>query len=110
MCKYVLIFNIDIVWNSMFQSQYIEKLLNVLNVSMFLNFIHFFPFFYIFGQKVRLNFNFRTNFTLLIKNRKPNMGLNVCLLCMDNFLLQSSSVITNTTGPSIFVRYNRKAL
>jgi len=33
--------------------------------SMFLN---FFPFFDIFGQKGRLNFDFRTNFTLLIKN------------------------------------------
>jgi len=34
-----------------------------------------------FGQKGRLNFNFRTNFTFLIKNRKPNMGLNICLPC-----------------------------
>ncbi len=42
--------------------------------------IYFQFFFDIFGQKGRLNFNFRTNFTLLIKNRKPNMRLNVCLL------------------------------
>ncbi len=61
----------------MFQSQYIEKLLNVFNVSMFFNFSQFFD---IFGQKRRLNFNFRTNFILLIKNRKPNMWLNICLL------------------------------
>jgi len=76
-----LIFNIDIASNSMFQNQYIKKLLNVFNVSMFLNFIQFFQLKkYIFGQKGGLNFNFRTNFTLLIKNRKPNMGLNICLL------------------------------
>jgi len=49
------------------------------NFSMFFNFFQFFPIFYIFGQKGRLNFNFRTNFTPLIKNRKPNMGLNICL-------------------------------
>ncbi len=52
--------------------------------SMFFNFFsiffNFFQFFDIFGQKGRLNLNFRTNFTLLIKNRKPNMGLNICLL------------------------------
>jgi hypothetical protein len=48
--------------------------------SMFLN---YFPIFIsTFGQKGRLNFNFRTNFTLLIKNRKPNMGLNICLPCI----------------------------
>ncbi len=48
--------------------------------SMFFN---FFPIFFdIIGQKGKLNFNFRTNFTLLIKNtsRKLNMGLNICLL------------------------------
>jgi len=43
--------DIDIVLNSMFQSQYIEKLLNVFNVSMFLNFFHFFPIFLIFLVK-----------------------------------------------------------
>ena len=49
--------------------------------SMFLNFFNFFPIFFdIIGQKGKLNFNFRTNFTLLIKNRKLNMGLNICLL------------------------------
>ncbi len=71
----------------MFQSQYIEKLLNVFNVSMFLNISQFFSifskkfyFFYIFGQKGWLNFNFRTNFTLLIKNKKPNKGFNICFL------------------------------
>jgi len=48
--------------------------------SVFLNFFQFFQFFDIIGQKGRLNFNFITNFTLLIKNRKPNMGLNICLL------------------------------
>jgi len=40
----------------------------------------FFNFVYIFGQKGRLNFNFRANFTLFIKNRKPNMGLDICFL------------------------------
>ncbi len=56
--------------------------------SMFLNVSQCFSifkkkfsnFFDIFGQKGRLNFNFRTNFTLFIKNRKTNMGLNICLL------------------------------
>jgi len=63
----------------MFQSQYIEKLLNVSQCfSIFSQF--FWYFFDIFGQKWRLNLNFRPNFTLLIKNRKPNMGLNICLL------------------------------
>jgi hypothetical protein len=60
----------------MFQSQYIEKLLNV-----FKCFFLFSPiFFFNFGQKGKLNFYFRTNFTLLIKNGKTNMGLNICLL------------------------------
>jgi hypothetical protein len=65
----------------MFQSQYIEKLLNVSQCfSIFSQF--FWYFFDIFGQKWRLNLNFRPNFTLLIKNRKPHMhmGLNICLL------------------------------
>jgi hypothetical protein len=49
--------------------------------SMFLNFFQFFlNFFQFFGLKGRLNYNFRTNFTLLIINKKPNMGLNICLL------------------------------
>jgi len=46
----------------MFQSQYIEKLLNV---SQF--FQHFLIFFC--GQKGISNFNFRTNFTLIIKKK-----------------------------------------
>jgi len=41
---------------------------------MFLNFSPF--FFDIFGQRGRLNFNFRANFSLLIKNKKPYMELN----------------------------------
>jgi len=42
---------------------------------MFLNVSQFFSIFFdIFGQKGRLNFNFRTNFTILIKNKKPNIG------------------------------------
>jgi len=45
--------------------------------SRFLKFFNFFPIFFdIIGQKGKLNLNFRTNFTLLIKNRK----LNICLL------------------------------
>jgi len=48
--------------------------------SMSQRFSMFFNFFDTFGQKGRLNFNFRANFTLLIKNRKPNMGLDICLL------------------------------
>ncbi len=43
--------------------------------SMFIIFFNFF-----FGQKRRSIFHFRTNLTLLIKNRKPNMGLNIGLL------------------------------
>ncbi len=53
-------------------------------LSMFINVSQFFPnFFDIFGQRGRLNFNFRTNFYLLIKNKKSNMAnmeLNICLL------------------------------
>jgi len=49
--------------------------------SMFLNVFNFFPIFFdIIGQKRKFNSNFRTIFTLLIKNRKLNMGLNICLL------------------------------
>ncbi len=40
---------------------------------MFLNFFHF--FFDIFGQEGRLNFNFRTNFTLLIKLKNLSWDL-----------------------------------
>ncbi len=52
--------------------------------TMFLKFFSIFWFFpkkiSIFVQKWGLNFNFRPNFTLLTKNRKPNMRLNICLL------------------------------
>jgi len=51
-----------------------------LNVSQCLSiFFNFFPIFWL--KKGRLNFNFITNLTLLIKNRKLNMGLNICLHC-----------------------------
>ncbi len=50
-------------------------------LNFFQFFSIFFQFFPIFGQKGRLNYNFRTNFALLIINKKkPNMGLIICLL------------------------------
>jgi hypothetical protein len=77
-------FRVNILKNcSMFSmSQCFSMFLNVSQCfSMFLNVSQFFPnFFDIFGQRGRLNFNFRTNFSLLIKNKKPNMELNICLL------------------------------
>jgi hypothetical protein len=46
------------------------------NFPIFSNFFQFFLYF--FGQKGRLNYYFRTKFTLLII-KKSNMGLNICL-------------------------------
>ena len=68
-------FRVNILKNcSMFSmflnvSQCFSMFLNVFQCfSMFLNF--FSIFFNFFGQKGRLNYNFRTNFTLLIINKK----------------------------------------
>ncbi len=51
----------------------VNLLKNCSMFSMSQCFSIFFNFFNFFGQKRSSNFNFRTNFTLLIKNRKPNL-------------------------------------
>jgi hypothetical protein len=72
---------------------------------MFLNVFQF--FWYLFGQKGRLKFNFRTNFTLLIKNRKPNMGLNICLLWKIFYYLKMLTILEKiATLNSTFKHWN----
>ncbi len=62
----VFIFHIDIEFNSIFEIQYIEKLLNVFNVSILLNFSQYFSMFLNVSQYFSIFLNISQYFSIFL--------------------------------------------